>query len=250
MKLLDSLEQIRDTFCHEISIVHQFIEKIISVLLREKSKKLELSDEESSELNKVINFLSSPDFRKNISSYSIQSEKVINLIESVVLGSKYRELTAEMTLSYLISYLEAFIKEYLYTILVSRKAILKSDKPITYEKVCTFKSIKALIASIARKEVDTLSYGSIDDVSGYFEKKFKLDIKEFYAWQELREAAYRRNIIVHNSGVTNDVYCLKTHYKDKNVHLKTDIDYVNRISEILLEWIPTFHAQMKRKLKL
>lgn len=79
---------------------------------------------------------------------------------------------------------------------------------------------------------------------------FNLSFDEFTNWQILREATYRRNLIVHNSGITNDVYCCKTGFKEKNKHLKTDIDYVKKICLLLLEFINFLNDGIIKKLKL
>jgi len=103
---------------------------------------------------------------------------------------------------------------------------------------------------MAQKEVDVLGYGSVDDVADYFKDRFNLVFEDFTNWPVLREASYRRNLILHNGGVTNDTYCTKTGYKKKNQHLRTNVDYVKNVSESVLEFIPFLHDQMTRKLKL
>jgi len=234
MGLLINLGKNRDYFLGEVKMILDFIEEV-GEFLSQKGRKsnvklVDVWDQQKGELKKELRRIPS----------------VINMFPY-----KYREFLSEMTLSYLISYQEAFIKECLRIILISRKSILKSKKKqLTYEEMCKFQSIKSLISHIAQKEVNELGRGSVDDISKYFDNQFDLSFEKFSNWQILREAAYRRNLIVHNKGITNDVYCFKTGYKKENERLKTDIDYVKNICIILLKFIDFLHDGIIEKLKL
>lgn len=254
MSLLEDLERIRDHFLTEVRMVCNFIEKTERSLTR-KQKAIKPSNwslQDIADLEKLMKFIeaySDPRIKKP-PLFTLKSKRVRELLRSWTVPARYKEFLAEMTLSYLVSYQEAFIKEYLRTVLTSRKSILKSKKQLSYREVCAFRSIKSLISYVAQKEVDVLGYGSVDDLADYFKDRFNLVFEDFTNWPALREASYRRNLILHNGGVTNDTYCTKTGYKKKNQHLRTDVDYVKNVSEPMLEFIPFLHDQMTRKLKL
>ena len=92
-------------------------------------------------------------------------EKGFKKIQSPYISpEKHKDFLSEMALSYLISIQEAFIKAYIFEILVHKKELLRSSATITFEEVSNYTSIKALIASLALKEVDGIGHGSIDDV--------------------------------------------------------------------------------------
>lgn len=156
-----------------------------------------------------------------------------------------------MTLSYLVSHQEGFIKEYLRRIFTSCPLILKSrQKAISYEEICGFKSFKSIVSHLAEKEANSLGYANIDEVAKYFKERFGLNFEMFDGWPILREAAYRRNVIVHNRGITNDIYCTKIGYKKKNEKLNTDTDYVKDLANVLLRFINFSHQEMSKKLRL
>lgn len=229
MNLLTNLEIIRDHFLREVQMILNFIVEVEKFLAK-KEKYLEEEYLEKSLPSKY--------------------RSALMLLRTIGIPVKYREreLLAEMTLSHLISYQEAFIKEHLRIVLISQKSILKSKKKqLTYEEICKFQSIESLISHMTQKEVDELGYGSVDDIAKYFENQFNLSFEKFPNWQFLREASYRRNLIVHNSGITNDTYCDKTGYKKKNEYLKTDTDYVKKICYLLLEFINFLHDEMIKK---
>ncbi len=235
MKLLTNLEIIRDHFLREVEMILSFIEEVEKFL----TKKEEYLKEEVVMENKK--YILHPKHRKVLAFL---------LALGIPLKGRERGVLAEMTLSHLISYQEAFIKEHLRIVLISHGSILKSKKKqLTYEEICKFQSIKSLISHMAQKEVDGLGYGSVDDVAKYFENQFNLSFEKFPNWQILREAAYRRNLIVHSSGVTNDAYCDKTGYEKKDEYLKTDTDYVKKICHLLCEFINFLHDEMIKKFK-
>lgn len=159
-------------------------------------------------------------------------------------------MLAEMSLSYLISFEEAFLKDYLRHVLKSRRTLLKSGKQLSYETICQHKSMSSLIDVLAQREVDAFGFGSIDDFTKYFQDKFHVEFSSFPRWDELREATYRRHLIVHNRGIVNERYSRATGYKGKHRHLDTDMAYCRRVGEALLEFVDFVHEQMLTKLRL
>jgi len=232
MNLLKNLEIIRDHFLREVEIILSFIEEVEKYLTKKEEY-----------LQEIVTWN-----KEHILPPKYRGALAFLLTLGIPLKGREREVLAEMTLSHLISYQEAFIKEHLRIVLISQRSILKSKKKqLTYEEICKFQSIESLISHMAQKEADELGYGSVDDIAKYFENQFNLSFENFPNWQILREAAYRRNLIVHNSGVTNDAYCDKTGYEKKNEYLKTDTDYVKKICHLLFEFINFLHDEMIKK---
>ena len=180
----------------------------------------------------------------------IVSGKLGAWLLSQVASLQARGFLGEMSLAYLISYQEAFLKDYLKAILCDRKVMLKSSRTISYEEVCSHISIEELIADMAQKEVDSLGFGNIDDFAAYFERKFKLKFEHFPAWPDLREAAYRRNLILHGSGITNAMYCLKTGYSKCGARLVTEPSYVCAMARTLLRFMAYVHRHIRTKFKM
>ncbi|OGI42961.1 MAG: hypothetical protein A2150_04005 [Candidatus Muproteobacteria bacterium RBG_16_64_11] len=178
------------------------------------------------------------------------SDRVGKFVLQSVAPIKQREFLAEMALGYLISYLEAFIKDYILQILVANPRMLRSNATMTFEDVITHKSMKALRSAVAEKEVESLGYGSIDEVATYFQKKLNISLTTFPQWQELREHVFRRNLIVHNKARVNETYRRKVAYTGKAVHISTDMLYVEAAAARMLEFMEFVHTETSKKLKL
>ena len=178
------------------------------------------------------------------------SPEVTAFLLEYLMSFTEKRFLAEMSLAYLISYQEAFVKDYLYEILVHLKHMLKSAATVTYEEVLGHASMKSLVGFVAQKEIDSLGYGSIDDVQKYFLRRFNIDLRKFDKWDKVKEMNYRRNIIVHNKARTNETYCNKTGYKKVNQLIKTDYKYVSKAVDTLSSFIGFIHGKCLVRLKL
>lgn len=153
-----------------------------------------------------------------------------------------------MALSYLVSHFEAFIKDYVRAVLLAQPSMLKSSSTLTFEEAVNHRSIKQLRNALAEKEVEGLGYGSIDDISNYFLKKFSIDLARFLQWERLRESVYRRNLVIHNQSRVNSIYRRKVGYTGENLQLTTDMPYVMEVADILLAFIKHVHAELGPKI--
>ena len=176
MSLSTELTHIHSLFEGEIHHVLTFI-KISEAALKRceaKVKTSDLNEKDVADMEKVHSFIG--DFingkLSNSGSITINSKKLSKLLSSILAPIKHKTILAEMSLSYLISFNEAFLKDYLRTILSSRRVLLRSKKQLSYEAICEHRSMTSLIQSLAQKEVDAFGFGSIDDFAKYFLDKF------------------------------------------------------------------------------
>ncbi len=254
MSLVKELNEIHRQYLDELNLVKEFVEKTEKYISRKQrvSAKNKLNGREIEKLSAVLNKMivwptDKPDKK---SLYTEISDKGLDFILFTLISFKQKVFLAEMTLSYLITFQEGFIKDYLMSIFIHRKSILKSSKKITYEEILSFRSVKSLTSFMAQKEVESLGYGSIDDIKEKISKKFKIDISGFKKWKNIREANYRRNIIIHNKAITNDTYCKKTGYKKSNHHIDTSVAYISKTTNVLLQFFDFFHLSFCKKLQL
>ncbi len=75
-------------------------------------------------------------------------------------------------------------------------------------------------------------------------------LDEFESWDSLREIHYRRNVIIHNKGIANKLYCEKTGCKRCGEHLSTDSRYVSNAIRIVVSFMDFLHSRTRRKFKL
>lgn len=254
MNLKESLENIHDKFINEIKEILDFVKNIEGTIKKSQKQVIPsgFSKGDFEELGKLYTFLekATDPTKKEPKSHKIKSDKLGKFVINLFIPIKRKSFIAEMALSYIISFQEAFLKDYLKTVLSSRKSLLKSKKTMSYEEACSHKSIKSLIYYLSQKEVDELGFGSIDDFAEYFNKKFNIDFSEFPKWSSLREATYRRHIIIHNRSKTNYQYCNKTGYKIRGKQLIPSIKYAADAGNQLKDFIGFLHTKMVLKLKL
>jgi hypothetical protein len=147
--------------------------------------------------------------------YVITSPGAKSLLMSTVVQVKQRSLLAEMAVIYLIAQLEGYLKDLLRAVFLISPQSLKSKRQVTYEEILRHESLDDLKKGLAQREVDQLGRGSIENVDEYFRDKLNVALSSYSKWKIIREAAYRRHLLVHNSGVTNAAYCRATgHMKE------------------------------------
>jgi hypothetical protein len=247
---LRDLDKIHQHFVTEIQQVRDFLTGTHQTITKKYSKSSKrFSPEEQKNLQLFLDRLKDKLEGKEEREEKIGlSLRVINHVMSVITGLKHSEFLAEMTLVYVMSFYEAFVKDYLKEILVFRRELLFSKKTLTFEEAASVQSIDELISYMAEKEVEGLAYESVDDLAKYFDDKLNINIvKTFVLWSIIREASYRRNIIVHNRGITNKIYCIKTGHKKIGEDLQTDIAYVIAVTDAVKAFLDFLHETVKRK---
>jgi hypothetical protein len=252
MSLHKQLRSVVKSYISEIGLLRDFVvnvDKTLSRKLKRKPKK-EFTQEHAEELRAVGEAIKNAVNGKSSDTHIEISEEISNFILQKIIPIKHKSFLSEMALSYLISYQEAFIKDYIYEIFIHRKNLLRSGATITYEEINSHSSMKALIRALAQKEVDSIGYGSVDDTAEYLKKKFNIDITKHNKWVELREANFRRNIIIHNRSRTNDTYCKKTGFKSRNQHLTTSNKYVLNSADTVISVINFIDEKLSIKLHL
>lgn len=247
------LEDVFHAATSEIRSIQEFAAQTHESLTHAKPKPGDLTAEEIAQLRQVGEVLLQAASKTSKKSQKPITINLSNRVSEIVVGAvkpiKQRGFLAEMVLSYLVSHLESFIKDYLLEVLLSNPNMLKTNATLTYAEALSHTSIKQLRRSLAKKEVDALGYGSIDDVSTYFQKRLNIDLGRYGAWDALREAIYRRNIVVHNQGRVNDVYKRKVGRAGGSTIIHTDLAYVDSVATTILEFIAFVHKEIEAKFK-
>lgn len=252
MTLATNLGRVREQFVQEANIIKEFISATDKSLAgRMKHPRRLPSPEEARESRKLIKFLQRflDGKIRNEESLSIKSKTIGAWLHRFATYGTKRRFLSEMALVYVIALQEAFLKEYLKTVLVSRKWLLKSGKTITFEEICDFGSVASLNRYLAEKKVEDVFHENIDDLAKYLEERFGLSFdSDLPGWPLIREANYRRNLIIHNRGITNKRYCLKTGHKEIGQRLNTDVGYVLGVASATIDFINFVHTKILAKL--
>jgi hypothetical protein len=97
--------------------------------------------------------------------------------------------------------------------------LISSRKSVSVEDLLKHKYVTDAVEGIADKEIQSLVNQDIDEVRKYFEQRLSVRLPQTSEWMKFRERFYRRNIIVHSSGITNRIYRAKTAYRGKDRRL-------------------------------
>jgi predicted O-linked N-acetylglucosamine transferase (SPINDLY family) len=246
----NQLSSVKADFTSEVELINGFVVLVADSLSLDKPPPLfaALKEKEREDLRKFVEF-----FRLDIEGKrpaklpTIHSKAVVQLVSTRINLIRQQCLLAEMALTHLITFQEAFLKDYMKVILQSREEMLRSRRQLTCEEVLTHSSRRSLLAFLAQSEVDDLGRGSIDDFAEAYERRLNVSFDNFPQWERLREASYRRNLIVHNSSVTNEIYCSKTGFTKRREKLSTDLEYVRDLAPTLLLFFKFVHNNVAKK---
>jgi hypothetical protein len=172
------------------------------------------------------------------------------MTQRVEVIDKYPRLLVSMAFIYLVALFDAFLTDVFAAVLIERPDALKSKKQLTYDKILELQQKGELVAFMARREINELSYKSMADQSDYYKAKFNIDLAdsevELAALIEIRA---RRNLLVHNNGVANDIYMEAVKHTTYNLGERVEItfDYWNECKERLNSVADFVHKSVLEK---
>lgn len=139
----------------------------------------------------------------------------------------YEKTVNRMIFCRLIENFQAYLKDILTEVVLSKPDILKSKESERLDYILGFENYKDLIRALSEKKIEELSYKGFDDLSQFFETR--LGISPFIEGdiEFLKVRIKERNLIVHNRAKLN-----KQFVKDA----KLDESFIGR------EINPTFEA--------
>lgn len=259
MVFKEKLKEVRGNYQYRLNTILNFIVDVDSYLDKyfEQSDKPNMhSDpdtiEEGIKLRDFLNEVLDPNHEiENGKGIKIKSDALSEVLMTFIKSVQYREFLNEMTLSYLISCQEAILKDYLYVVLKNNPDNLKTGKEkISYDEVLKFHNMDELIEFIIKKMVDSIGYGSVEDVFNFYKDRFNIDFKDFDRWEVIVESSLRRNLIIHNKGIVNDQYCRR--FKNYNLNEQIEIDgkYIKSIAENLIEFNQFCFSAISKKFRL
>lgn len=178
-------------------------------------------------------------------------DEVVRAMQEASRLAQRTRFVEEMVLAHMIAFQEAFVADYLRALFRVRPQILKTKKKLglTFEKACSFESLDEFKEYLASEDIDPLFYGGIDRVAEYFHNRLNLNLEESSGWEKMREASFRRNIVVHNKGEVNDVYRANTHYNGPAGHPPWDASYLDKVTDATVSFIDFVHEKLSKQMK-
>src|SRR4030067_1343671 len=186
-------------------------------------------------------------YRNAILQFNAKNKFLRNMCESIDLMQS-SDLVRNMSLVYLVAVFENFVQRVLLISFRKRPETLRTcQKNLNYEELLKFSNIDEVREGIIEKEILVVNE-DIEDIRKYVKKRFGIEISEFvednekirqflkmrfgmemskaFNWNEFKERFYRRNLLIHNSGMPNKLYRKKTGYKGENERLTVSMEYL------------------------
>lgn len=213
--------------------------KSIQQIRKEQERKMKkkfkrLDDKTKEEFEKFFQLLEK-NIRENkkldIARLSISEktgEFLVQATYAAMFPNRFSRFIRDMSLVYLIAEFESFLQKILELSFRRKPEVLSfCRKSMTFEELLKFEDINDVKQKIIEKEALSIINQDIEDISKYFEQRFSINISQFVNWKKFGERFYRRNILVHNSGMPNKLYRLKTGYKGKDERMVVSRNYLN-----------------------
>jgi hypothetical protein len=168
------------------------------------------------------------DKAQTVDKYTPFESPMANLVYDEILMPLYHvKFIREMGLVFLIVEFENYLKENLNLVFTKEPNMLASSKKtITLEELVKSKDLDSVRKKLVEKEINEIINQDIVDINEYFIKKIGIDLSEQIPWNDFKERFYRRNLIIHNSGLPNNIYREKTGYSQETKHLDISKEYL------------------------
>jgi hypothetical protein len=123
---------------------------------------------------------------------------------------RFPAMLMEMALVNLLASFDAFVADAFRAVLVSRPEMLRSNRQLSYETILSYEDRDGLIGAMAAREVNDIAYKSLSDQIRYYAEHFGVDLAtaDGVVIADLIEVAARRNLLVHNAGIVNNLYAV------------------------------------------
>lgn len=176
-------------------------------------------------------------------------EHLIAFLKAIAKPIEYPQFLYNMALTHSIGIFESFLNDFLLAILIQKPDTLKSQNMASYEEILSFKSMKQLTRHLADSKVNKILSDNIDNVMSQLKNLFSYNISEFNEFHIIREASYRRNVILHNNCVTDKKYCEKIPDSKIDIYLQIDLQYIETLVNTLGKFIDCLDKHFSKKMR-
>jgi len=139
--------------------------------------------------------------------------ELLSLVLGTVRSARMLDLLHRSALVTLVSFFNDLLAD-LYRLYyrLRPQALSSDDKVLSVNELRGFADLEEAIAALISRRVEGLLRGSLEDQRIFLLKQLKMDLQGMGPdrWGRVVEIHERRNLLVHNNGVVNDVYLRKT----------------------------------------
>ena len=120
----------------------------------------------------------------------------------------YPDLLPRLGWIYAVALFDGFISDAFMAVLVCRPETMRSSKrQLSYESILSLQNRSELVSFMASREINEMSYKSIEDQAHYYRDRFGIDVGQSgVPIARLAEIRALRNLLVHNDGIVNRIY--------------------------------------------
>jgi hypothetical protein len=119
----------------------------------------------------------------------------------------YPKFINEMLIVHLAAVFEAYLADFIKTVLTHNQTLLKSSRGVSYDETFCFGDIEALRKRLIEDEITRLSYKSFRDQCKFISDTFGISFTSYQdALAKISEMIDTRHLLVHNRGIVNELY--------------------------------------------
>ena len=228
-----------------------------------KSKISKLDKETKNELSEILKKVYSAarkkaahptdtfDIKITLTTATEKSAKALSEIvtESFLIPNELLRFIRDMGLVYLVAEYEHFLRKTISATFTKKPEILSTcKKSLTFEKLIKFESLDAAIEELIEKEASEITNKDVEEIKKYFQENMNIAISEYVDWENFKERFYRRNILIHNSGMPNVLYRMKTGSTQKK-RLNVSKEYLDESLTLFEDMAVKLSKNLKKKIK-
>ena len=255
--------RVYNNFRNDLKIVER-INKRLPTAIKNMSRKDSLSLREKirnfrrNDATAFSNFQKALGEETNRTSYRVKipfSKKASKVIDELIFWFIFETRSVmfirDMSLVYLVAEYESFLQHTLCVLFELRpEAMISTHRSFTVEELIKCNDVQEVRETIYRREAESVIREDIEEVRKHFKDRLSVDLAGFTNWKQFSERFYRRNILVHNSGVVNEIYRKKTGFRRKTSRMTVSQTYLTEsirlFDESARKTAEHFQARFKR----
>lgn len=226
-----------------IQHLNEILFKLYAEYIEQEIKKLEkIKIEPESDYDLMIEIfdimidVENPKIQQNIDKLSPKSRETLK----DVMGRFTKKIQTEsflrkMSITHLIIMFEEFLKRNLKLAYLNNPEILKSDQKLSFEDIIVLKDYDLILEEMIERKSRSIIKKDINEIGKFLEDFFKFELIKDIDWEKFAEVFYRRHVIVHNKGFSDEEYVKHTR-NSTDVNLTPDEEYIKKSLELFRKY--------------
>ena len=172
-----------------------------------------------------------------------------DFLDIMIRSDEYNVFVRNMSLVYIVTLYENYVQSVLEISFNNWPSSLGKDKSISFEQLNKCRDISEARRLVVSRAASEIMHEGIEDVDVFIEKRWGVKMSSSPEWIDFVERFYRRNIIIHNNGMPNDIYKSRTGYTGPDERLDVSSDYLKATIELFGKTGERLFNEFNAKLK-